>query len=480
MCYQKNQIKDRGKIEKGTIYILFGKILVIFLGILNVTLLPKILGPENMGLYSYWLAVLMILLATLDLGGPLILTRYLPELRKTNPESIRSLTKKTVVIKFPFIFIMLISGLFVFPNKYYFIIVLIASIFSSFNSIIAKILYAYNDMKKYSFVQFARILTRLILVLLFFIIIGHIGILYGLLGGAILITFIFGPFAINLLPKTSGLLERPIKEYLSFGLFVYLGTLFFTLTTWSVVVLSKNYISDMAVIGFLGLGLQICFVAIFGVVRSISESVLPSMIEFHVTNRDKLKRSLELSWKYTNVVLFPTLFGLFVLAGPAINIIVGEEFLPTVELIELFLPATIFITWAEIHKQILLVYEKKKEIFLTQLMGFMIFLISGLVLIKNIGITGAPVSLSLGTFAGFIGTYFLSSRIMKIHFYSRYIFKPFIASIGMSIILSFIEVTNPVYLLGAAVLGGSVYLIMMLLMKGITRTDIERVKEVFK
>ena len=69
---------------------------------------------------------------------------------------------------------------------------------------------------------------------------------------------------------------------------------------------------------------------------------------------------------------------------------------------------------------------------------------------------------------------------MKIRSYLRYIFKPFIASMGMCVILSFIEVTNPTYLVGAAVLGGSVYLIMMLLMKGITRTDIERVKEVFK
>lgn len=480
MCYNENQLKDSGKIGKGTLYILFGKILVLFLGILNVTLVPKILGPTNMGFYSYWLAVMMILLATLNLGGALILTRYLPELRKTNPNSIRPLIKKIIEIKFPFILIMFIGGLFFFPNKYYFIIVLIASLFSSFNSIIAKILYAYNDMKKYSFVQFSRILTRLILVVIFFIIIGHIGILYGLLGGAMLITFIFGAFAIDLLPEKSGSLERPMKEYLSFGLFVYLGTLFFILTIWSVVILSKNYITDMAVIGFLGLGLQICLVAVIGVVSSVGEGVLPSMVEFHVTNYDKLKRSLELSWKYTNLVLFPTIFGLFILASPAICIVVGEEFLPTVEIIELFLPATVFIAWTQIHKQILLVYEKKKEIFLTQLIGFMVFLISGLVLIKNIGIIGAPISLSLGTFAGFIGTYFLSSKIMKIHSYLRYIIKPFIASIGMCVILSFIEVTNPTYLVGATVLGGGVYLIMMLLMKGITRTDIERVKEVFK
>lgn len=475
----EDQFKESGKIGRGTLYILLGKVFVLFLGILNVSLVPKILGPANMGFYSYWLAVLVILVAILDMGGPLILTRYLPELRKRNQDSMRSLTKKTIMIKFPFIFIMLIIGLFFIPDRYYFLIVLIASIFSSFNSISTTILYAYNDMKKYSFAQFARVLARLILVVTFFIVIGHIGILYGLLGGAMLITFIFGSFAIDLLPEKSGSLDRPIKEYLSFGLFVYLGSLFYILTLWSVIVLSEKYITDMAVIGFLGLGLQICLVAIIGVVSSVSSSVLPSLIEFHVTDYEKLKRSLELSWKYTNLILFPTIFGLFALASPAISIVVGEEFLPTVELIELFLPATVFITWTQIYRQILLVYEKKKEFFLTQLVGFTVFLIFGLVLIENIGVAGAPISLSLGTFAGFICTYFLSSRIMKIRSYLRYIFKPFIASMGMYAVLSFMEVTNPTYLLGAAVLGACVYFIMMLLMKGITRTDIERVKEVF-
>lgn len=472
-------MEESGIIGRGTLYILFGKLLVTFLGIVNVSLVPRILGPENMGFYSYWFAVLVIMLAALDLGGPIILTRYLPELRKTNPSSIKSLIKKTTEIKFPFIFIMLISGLFFFPNRYYFIIILIASIFSSINSIIAKILYAYNDMGKYSFVLFARVLTRLILVVIFFIIIGDTGILYGLLGGAMVITFIFGSFAIDLLPEKSGSLEKPIKEYLSFGFFVYLGSLFFTLTTWSVVILSETYINDMAVIGFLGLGLQICLVAVIGVVSSFGVGVLPSLVEFHVTNPDKLKRSLELNWKYTNLVLFPAIFGLFVLASPAISIVVGEEFLPTVELIELFLPATVFITWAEIHKQILFIYEKKKEIFLTQLTGFVVFLISGLLLIKTIGITGAPISLSLGTFAGFICTYFVSSKIMKIQSYLRYVFKPFVASVGMCAVLRFIEVANPAYLLGATISGLSIYLVIMVVMRGITRTDIERVKEVF-
>ena len=111
----------------------------------------------------------------------------------------------------------------------------------------------------------------------------------------------------------------------------------------------------------------------------------------------------------------------------------------------------------------------------------MVFLISGLVLIENICITGAPISLSLGTFAGFIYIYFFSSKMMKINSYLRHIFKPFIASIGMCVILSFIEVTDPTLFTRSRYPGGGrIYLLMMLLIKGITRTDIERVKDVFK
>ena len=474
-------MKEVRKIGRGTLYILLGKVFLIFLGILNVSLVPRILGPINMGFYSYWFSIFIILVAILNLGGPEILTRYLPELRKRNYNSIRPLIEKTIEIKFPFIFFILLVVLFLFSReKSYFFIIFLASICASSTMILQIILYSYKYMEKYVLIQLSRILARLILVIAFFILFGTIGILFGILTGAIIIPLIFGYFVISLLPKTSGALDRPFRDYLTFGLFVYLGALFFNLTNWSVIVLSKNYITDMAVIGFLGLGLQICLIAIIGIIFSVSESVLPSLIEFHVTDYEKLKRSLELSWKYTNLVLFPTIFGLFVLANPTISIVVGEEFLPAVEIIELLLPATVFIAWIQIHQQILLIYEKKREIFVTQLIGFIVFLIAGLVLIKNIGIIGAPISLSLGTFAGFIGTYFVSSKIMKIHSYLRYIFKPFIASIGMCVILSFIEVTNPTYLFGAAVLGGGVYLFMMLLMKEITRTDIERVKEVFK
>ena len=474
-------MEESGKIGRGTFYMLFGKLFLVFLGFLHVSLVPRILGPENMGFYSYWFSIFIIIVVILDLGGSHFLTRYIPELRKRNHSSIRILIKKTIKFKFLFILFILLIGLFLFSKeKSYFLIIFVASICASVTTITQTILYAYKDMKKYVLIPLSRVLTRLILVIALFILFGPIGILLGILGVAIIVPLVFGLFAIRLLPKTSESLDKPFREYLTFGLFVYLGALFFTLTNWSVVILSKNYISDMAMIGFLGLGLQICFVAIIEIVSSVGESVLPSLIEFHVTEDKKLKESLELNWKYTNLILFPLIFGLFILARPAISIVVGEEFLPTVVLIELLLPATVFICWAQIHQQILLIYEKKKEIFVTQLIGFMVFLISGVVLIENIGITGAPISLSLGTFAGFICTYFLSLKIIKIHSYSRHIFKPFIASVGMGVTLSFIEVTNPTYLLGAAILGGSIYLLMMLLIKGIIRTDIERVKDVFK
>ena len=474
-------MKESVKIGRGTFYILFGKIFLVFLGFLYVSLVPRILGPENMGFYSYWFSIFIIIAVILDLGGSSALARYIPELRERNQDSIRPLIEKTIGIKFPFILLILFVGLFlVSKGKPYFLIIFVASIYACIESIIQITLYSYNHMGKYALITLSRILARLILVIVLFILFGSIGILLGILGAAIIVPMVFGLFAIKLLPKTSGSLDRPFREYLTFGLFVYLGILFFNLTNWSVVILSKNYISDMAVIGFLGLGLQICFVAIVEIVSSVGESVLPSLIEFHVTYDKKLKESLELNWKYTNLILFPLIFGLFILARPAISIVVGEEFLPTVVLIELLLPATVFISWALIHQQILLIYEKKKEIFVTQLIGFMVFLISGVVLIEDIGITGAPISLSLGTFAGFICIYFLSLKIIKIHSYSRHIFKPFIASVGMGVTLSFIEVTNPTYLLGAAILGGSIYLLMMLLIKGIIRTDIERVKDVFK
>jgi O-antigen/teichoic acid export membrane protein len=236
----------------------------------------------------------------------------------------------------------------------------------------------------------------------------------------------------------------------------------------------------MAMVGFLGLGIQICFTGIVHLVYSLGESIFPSLVEFHVTDDVRFKKSLEANWKYTNLILFPLICGLFILAKPMVTIIIGEEYLPSAGIINLLLPATVFMVWAHVYRQILFIFERKVTIFLARLAGFIAFLSSIFFFMKNWGIAGASLSVSFGTLMAFICMYFGASKIEKIPSELPHVFRPLLSSAIMAIIISYINVSNPVTLLGTILLGMVVYFSVMLLIKGITKIDIQRAKSVFQ
>lgn len=465
------------QIGQGIIYIFGAKVAVAILALLNAILIPRILGPESMGFYTYWLSVYFILGTILSLGGSSIIFRYIPEFRKNDPKSVRPLLKKVLWIKIPVVILIFFAGQFVKEKAYFLLILLGAAIFS-LGLIVRGILYAYKQMGKYSFFQPAGMLSKLILILILFSFWQNTGILLAIILSSILITPIFGLPAVKALPKTSGSLSRPFKEILGFGLLLYLGALLSTLTHWLLPVVLKRYIEDLAAIGYLGLGIQV-YLLIINFVSSIGEGVLPSLIEFYTEADERFTRSIQLTWRYANLILLPAASGIFILVEPAIITLVGEKFLPSAKIIKLLLPASIFASWTYIHEQILFSFKKKSQMFFVQLIEFATCLGTSLYLIKNYGLIGAPVSLSLAALVGFVLSLFFSWKLKPIPEYLSSFFKPFLASCGMGLIIEFLPATNLLSLVGAILSGIMIYLIIMVAIRGITKEDLKRVTRIF-
>ncbi|MCK4595388.1 oligosaccharide flippase family protein [candidate division WOR-3 bacterium] len=469
------------QISKGAMYIGGGKVATLLINTLSVTLIPRILGPESMGFYSYWLSVYFILITILDFGATSILVRYIPELIKTNIYSIRPLIKKVIQIKFPMILLIILVGAFLFSReRMFFYTILLASVLHTIIFIERRILYTYKNMRKYSLVEFVRITIRLLLILWLFFLFKNPGILLAILLSTLLVSLIFGIPALKLIPKTSGTLTNPFRDYLSFGLFLYLANTFTLLIPWLVVIFSRNYIDNIAVVGFLGLGIQICFGIIAHIVYTLGESIFPSLVEFHITNDVRFNKSLELYWKYTNLVLIPLITGLFILASPIVSIVIGEKYLPSIAVVKLLLPGVVFMLWTHVYRQILVIFERKVAIFIGQLLGFLGFMSSIFFFLKNYGIAGASISVSLGMFITFIYIYLASLRIEKIPSKILHVLKPLLSSVIMCFVISFIKIDNPTFLIGTIVLGMLIYFVVMVVIKGITRVDIQRIKVAFQ
>lgn len=470
-------VVNRKDLKTGFLFVFLSKVAIIALGIIQITIVPRLLNPINMGLYSYWLSVLLIFSTILDFGGPDILSRYLPELRIKDQDSIRSLFKKNLQVKIILLPPLILAGLYLFrEEKAYFIIIFFASVFASVSNLIQAGFYGFKDFKNYSLIQAARILIRLVFVIIFFILLGSIGIIYGLLGGAALCTFLFFPGIKKLVPTSYSKPSKPFTEYLSYGLYLYTGSTLAILNMWLAVILVKNFIPDLEVVGFLGIATQICLFAITGVLSSLSESFFPSLIEFHTNDRSQLMKYLELNWKYTNIILMPTVIGFYFLAEPIVRFFIGINYLPAVEIIKFLLPSVIFITWRGNYQQILALFENKKDYLYVHLAGFISFFIAAVILINKMGVLGAPIAISLGTFISFLFSYFYANRLLHIGSYMMYTFKPFLASILAIKVITIINIDNIYVLLLLMILGIYIYLSSLVLIRGVTINELKSFK----
>lgn len=467
------------RLGKGTLYILFGKVAMIGLSTISAILIPRFLGPKAMGFYSYWLAVYFILGMTFNFAAPPIINRYLPELRRLNPLLIRPLIKNTLKIKLPLIFFVLLAGWWFFSKqRVYFLIILLASVTFALSTTLICILYAYKEMKFYIFLQFSQRLAKLFFIFSFFTFFKEMGIILAILLAPLLVILISISPVLRLLPPISGNLNGHFKTYLSFGLWIYLGGLFQTLTNWLAPVLSKEYITDLTIVGYLGLGIQICF-QLTNLINSISEGIFPSLIEFHVIKDERFKNSLEISWKYTNMILFPIVAGILILIKPAICLLIGEGFLPSVAIIYILLPTICFTSLNLIHQHILLAYERQFSIFIAYFMGSLAFFICTIYSIKTYGIIGVSLSISLGSLISFILLNLFSIRFEKVERYYSHLLKPLLASMVMGILISLIRVSNVFFLLIAILVGIIAYIGLMWLIRGIDVGDIKRLKKAF-
>ncbi|MFQ6110002.1 MAG: oligosaccharide flippase family protein, partial [Candidatus Aminicenantales bacterium] len=414
-------LSKKHKIIRGAIFLFSGKIFHIVIQALQILLIPRILGPKNMGFYSYWLSIYFIGARILGLGGQHIIIKYVPEFRIKNRLMIPSLIKKVIYMKIPLFFFLIVLGLLFWANEFStFILIAIAALLFSFNLAGESIIYSYNRMGTYTLMPLIRLASRTVLVIALFYLFYTTGIILGILAAPVIACLICLLLSLHLLPRNHAALEQPFRKYFAFGVWIYMSEAIQGMLIWLITILSRISVEDMAIVGYFGVGVQICFGAIL-LVYFINESILPSLVEFHVLKDNKFKDSLRLAWKYTNVLLFPLILGGYVLAKPFVIFLIGKEYADGVLIIKLFLPAVIFFSWIRFHNQILFVYGKKIKIFLTQFINLAMFLGSWFYMMSKEEIHTAPLSLSIGALAAYLFILFHSNKTEKVQNYGSHL-----------------------------------------------------------
>lgn len=148
---------------------------------------------------------------------------------------------------------------------------------------------------------------------------------------------------------------------------------------------------------------------------ALSASVYPAMSSYTVLDRAKIGTLFEKSWRYLFTVAFPVAFGIMAISSPVIIFLYGPAYAPAVGVLRLLLVSLIFTFLAYISSALLNATDNQKK--QTGLLGVALLanLTLNFVLLPRLGIKGAAVASLASNFLMCLGGYVLARRYVEIN-----------------------------------------------------------------
>ncbi len=470
------------KIAKGTTFIIAGRVAGVISGFLFILIVPRVLGPEHMGYYSYWFSIFSILVLIMNFGGNQTLQRFIPELAIEDPGCIKSLLYRTALVKLVLCAVIAVLVFAVFRDTPLTALVITAGacVYSLVN-LTGQFFYGLKQMDKFAVMAPLQSLGRLGCVVLFFLLWNTRGIIFGIIVSGLLYLLVYAlPFVRNL--SACG----PIKKcafswYFRSGFFLFAGDVLFIIMQRLMVPISKKFVGDLAALGHLGLAFLI-FQTLSTVPKSIALGLLPRVVELlkeHDSSDDsvafdELRSIYNETWRYITVLIFPIIAGVAFLIHPAIRIFIAPSYLPAAHISFFLLPALYFASYMPLNIKYLQAHNK--GLFLAGVTASIcaLFIVLCATATALLGTAGAALALSASLM---ILWFILTLSQDKYIDYKKLVistFKSVIASISMLAAIWKIPVSGVMVLTLNIVAGACVYFLVLWLVRGITEVDIRR------
>lgn len=458
----------------------FTNILVSLSGLILLPILTKNLSIDDYGLYVQIIVTITLLSTFLLLGLQNSMVRFLPSLPKAEEiqDGFYSIFFTIAIISFiGSIFILLLSDPIseaLFNNNSTIICFLAILIFiESLNAVLLNYFRSFQQTRLYSILFTSKTYLGLILIT-YFVITGNgiLGVLFGLLISGF-ITFIVSLSLIIYeisfkIPKFTN-----ISEYLVYGL----PTIPSNLSLW-VIESSDRYI--------IGLSLGLAFVGYYSPGYTLGSMLtmliapmaflLPPLLSknYDLDNVEYIKKILRYSMKYFLLISIPAVFGLSILSMPILLILSTPEIAYQSYLITPFTAMSVlFIGLSSIISNVLIFKNKTKIIGTVWTIAALLNIGLTIILVPYIGIIGAATATLISYIFTFIIITHYSLKHFKIDFDISFIFKSVLSSFLMSLLIYFWHPSGILNILAAVLISAAIYFMILILLRGITKTEIE-------
>lgn len=457
-------------LVKNYIYNLSYEILVILLPLITIPYLARVLGAENLGIYSFTLSISTYFILFGSLGIALYGKREIAFVQN-DKKAYTKLFWELLILRFlsMIVSIVIFYILFVYKINEYSIYykILLLEMFAA----IIDISWFFQGLEEFKKVVIRNTIVKLISVACIFIFVKSSDDL-----SIYFFIYVFGIIFGNLtlwlyLPKFLNkckFVNLDIKKHIKPTIALFIPQIAIQVYT----VLDKTMIGviidDKSEVGFYDQAQRIVKI-LLTIITALGAVMLPRIASFFAGGEtDKIKEYLEKSFSLVFLLSIPMIFGIFTIADDFVPIFFGNGFEKVAILMSLMSPILLLIGLSNvIGMQYLLPTKRQKEFTISILVGATINFLINLLLIPTYGALGAAIGTLVAEFCvTFTQFYFVRKdfEIMKIFKNARnYIF----AGLVMFISCIFMDFTNDkiVSILLKTFSGCMIYIAILLIFK---------------
>jgi O-antigen/teichoic acid export membrane protein len=474
-------------LAKRIILVAFTNLLLELNAIILLPILTKNLTPTDYGIWVQITVTIGLIPAIALLGMPYSMVRFMASAREK--KDIREIFC-TIAIVITLAGFLSSAAIFllaepiataVFENNAAVVqIMSLLIFFECLNSITLAYFRTLQKIKKYAGFSFLKICLNIVLVV-HFIISGQ-GI-YGAAVGLFISSAIIFLISASVVVREIGISLpqfKNLKEYLSFGMPTVPGNL----SSW-IVNSSDRYV--------LGILLGTAFAGYYNPGYTLGNIVnlfiaplsfmLPPVLSKHYDEREigAVESILSISMKYFLVLAIPSIFGLSLLSRPILIELTTPEIAAQSYIVTPFVALSSLFFGAYALVAQIIVLEKK-----TMLTGKIWMVAAALnlglnfLLIPYLGLLGAAITTLLAFCFAFLITTYYAKRYLDFRFDYTSISKCILASMAMSLFLSWLKPEGPLNLMLAIIAAALVYFGALFLLKELTVQEIDFFRSLLK
>lgn len=459
------------------------QLIIALSGIIELSIITKLLGAHNYGIWTQLMVTIGLLVPVVVLGLPYTLVRFLAGEKDEKEIQDGFWSATTIVFTFSILVALLlsffspsISKLFGCPPFFISILAFII-VFECLNLLQLNVFRAFQEIKKYSLFTIAQKIIEVVLIgLAVFLGYGLLGAVLSLLFLKITFFLIMGSLIIKRIHfKVPNFLR--IREYLSFGLPPVLADA----SSW-ILQSSDKYLVGFF-LGTLFVGYYAPAYALGGCLAFLISPLaflLPATLSKHYDENkiDEVKIYLKYSLKYFLMITVPAVFGLSILSKQLLTI------LSTTEIAQHSYYAVPFIAMSMIFLGVYVIFDqiialKKKTI----ISGY-IWLVAAIVnfglnfiFIPRFGILGAAITTLVGYALAATLTWYYSFKELQFGIDWLFLLKSIFSSALMSSLIFWLNPIGLYKTLFAIIFGALTYFVLIFLLRGFSKNEIEFLKK---